>query len=513
MGMHRVAIVGRPNVGKSSLLNMLARSKVSIVDPTPGVTRDRVSTIVELEGPKRIEEPLLVEVTDTGGYGVYMAEGGRFDDAGMDLQKLTGSIEGQIASAVERADLILFVIDAQAGVTALDETVAKLLRERAMKKGDRSGDGKRVPVMLVANKVDAENWEPHALEASALGFGEPIIVSALNNFRRREMREKLWKALHEITPGDDDGRMPEMQIALVGRRNAGKSSFVNALAGSERCIVSEIPGTTRDAIDVRFEVDGKSLLAIDTAGVRKRSKFADAVEHFANMRMAASIRRADVVLLLIDSTEAISGVDKRLGAQVRESFKPCIIVVSKWDLAKGRKNVKGKPITTDDYRDYLDKELPGLVGAPIVFTSSKDGTNVHEVIDVAFDLYEQSRTRLSTGELNRIMKDILASRGPGGRGRVYYASQVATSPPTIVLMVNKPDLFEGNYERFLLNRFREMTPFAECPVRLIIRERKRASLQDLLSGAHRKSKEVGKIGGGEMVEDDGGGWMEVGEEK
>ena len=327
--MHRVAIVGRPNVGKSSLLNMLARSKVSIVDPTPGVTRDRVSTIVELEGPKRIEEPLLVEVTDTGGYGVYMAEGGRFDDAGMDLQKLTGSIEGQIASAVERADLILFVIDAQAGVTALDETVAKLLRERAMKKGDRSGDGKRVPVMLVANKVDAENWEPHALEASALGFGEPIIVSALNNFRRREMREKLWKALHEITPGDDDGRMPEMQIALVGRRNAGKSSFVNALAGSERCIVSEIPGTTRDAIDVRFEVDGKSLLAIDTAGVRKRSKFADAVEHFANMRMAASIRRADVVLLLIDSTEAISGVDKRLGAQVRESFKPCIIVVSR----------------------------------------------------------------------------------------------------------------------------------------------------------------------------------------
>lgn len=520
MGMHRVAIVGRPNVGKSSLLNMLARQKVSIVDPTPGVTRDRVSTIIELEGAKRDEPPLLVEVTDTGGYGVYMAEGGRFDDAGMDLQALTGSIEGQIANAVARADLILFVIDAQAGVTALDETVAKLLRERAMKSrtndvvaqgddGTRADTGRRVPVLLVANKVDAENWEPHALEASALGFGEPLIVSAMNNFRRREMREKLYAALRVVTPGDDDGRAPEMQIALVGRRNAGKSSFVNALAGAERCIVSEIPGTTRDAIDVRFELDGKSLLAIDTAGVRKRSKFADAVEHFANMRMASSIRRADVVLLLIDSTEPISGVDKRLGAQVRESFKPCIIVVSKWDLAKGRKNPKGRPVTTDDYRDYLDKELPGLAGAPIVFTSAKDGTNVHEVIEVAFDLFEQSRTRLSTGELNRVVKEIMTKGGPGGRGRIYYASQVATSPPTIVLMVNKPELFEGSYERFLHNRLRELTPFHECPVRLIIRERKRASLQDLLSGAHRKGKT--KDGGGEMVEDDG--WMEVGEEQ
>ena len=506
--MHRLAIVGRPNVGKSSLLNMLARSKVSIVDPTPGVTRDRVSTVVELEGPKRTEEPMLVEVTDTGGYGVYVAEGARFDDAGMDLQSLTGSIEGQIASAVERADLILFVIDAQAGVTALDETVAKLLRERAMKAGGRGGDARRVPVMLIANKVDAENWEPHALEASALGFGEPVLVSALNNFRRREMRERLWATLQEITPRDDQpGQAPEMQIALVGRRNAGKSSFVNALAGDERCIVSEIPGTTRDAVDVRFELAGKSLLAIDTAGVRRKSKFADAVERFANMRMAASVRRADVVLLLIDSTEPIAGIDKRLGAQVRESFKPCILVVSKWDLAKGRKNRKGQPISTDDYRDYLDKELPGLVGSPIVFTSAADGTNVHEVIEVAFDLYEQSRTRLSTGELNRIMKDILATRGPGGRGRIYYASQVATSPPTIVLMVNKPELFEGNYERFLLNRFREMTPFQECPVRLIIRERKRAALSHLVSEGRRKSRAMGELEGGGMVKDDG--WMEV----
>ncbi len=509
--MHRVAIVGRPNVGKSSLLNMLARSKVSIVDPTPGVTRDRVTTIIELEEPKHNDEPLLVEVTDTGGYGVYVAEGARFDDAGEDLQNLTGPIEGQIAGAVQRADLILFVIDAQAGVTALDQTVAKLLRERSMRRGARGSADKPVPVMLVANKVDAENWEPHALEASSLGFGEPLVVSALNNFRRREMREKLHAALMEITPGeDDDERTPEMQIALVGRRNAGKSSFVNTLAGDDRCIVSEIPGTTRDAIDVRFEIDGKSLLAIDTAGVRRKSKFADAVERFANMRMVASVRRADVVLLLIDSTQAISGIDKRLGAQVRDTFKPCIIVVSKWDLTKGRKNPKGQPITTEDYRAYLDKELPGLIGCPIAFTSSTENVGVRDVIEVAFDLFEQSRTRMTTGELNRIMKDILSRRGPGGKGktigRAYYASQVATSPPTIVLMVNKPELFKGNYERFLLNRIREMTPFAECPVRLIIRARKRAELEDLLSGEHRKSKMIGKIGGGEMVEDD---WSEV----
>lgn len=494
MSLPRIAIVGRPNVGKSSLLNMLAKAKVSIVDPTPGVTRDRVSHIIDLEGPLKTEPHKLVEIIDTGGYGVYTAEGARYDDAGEDLQTLTADIEAQIGAAVSTADLILFVVDAQSGITTLDETVAKLLRERRLVK-DEGGKQRALPVQMVANKVDANNWEPHGLEAAALGFGEPWLVSALNNYLRREFREKLFAAMPEPTPDTD--AQPEMKIALVGRRNAGKSSFVNALAGENRVIVSEIAGTTRDAIDVRFEMDGRTMVAIDTAGVRKRSKFADAVEQFANMRMAQSVVRADVVLLLIDATEKISAIDKRLGSQIFESFKPCVIVVSKWDLAQGRKNRKGEMLSPDDYQKYIEKELPGLDTAPIIFTSAKEKIGIEQVVEVAFDLFEQSQLRISTGKINKILKDILASRGPSSRlgtqAKVLFATQVAVAPPTFVIVVNKPELFKGEYERYLLNRLRETTPFTEVPVRLFFRERRRADIEDLLSGRHKRDQEAKRL--------------------
>ncbi len=502
MPLPRVAIVGRPNVGKSSLLNMLAGEKVSIVDPTPGVTRDRVTTIVELQGPLLTETPKLAEITDTGGYGVYTAEGGRFDDAGEDLQRLTSDIERQIALAVERADLILFVLDAQAGITALDETIARLLRERALGKAGAA----RIPVVPIANKVDAVKWEAHGLEAAALGFGEPWLVSAKVNYKRRDFRERLFAALPEAA-GDREAA-PEMRLALVGRRNAGKSSFVNALAGEDRVIVSEIAGTTRDAIDVRFELDGRTLVAIDTAGVRKRARFADAVEQYANLRMAASIQRCDVALLLLDATQRISGVDKRLGAQIADAFKPCVIVVSKWDLVEGRKGRSGQPVEPDDYGKYIHEELSGLRHAPIVFTSSTDAEGLRETIGIAFELFEQARQRVSTGELNRVVRGILEQRGPtsrlGGHAKILYVSQVATEPPTIVLVVNKPELFRGAYERYLLNRLREETPFAEVPIRLLIRERRRAELPELLSGAHRRERRAAEGGLIERGPDDAG---------
>ena len=509
----RIAIVGRPNVGKSSLLNMLAKAKVSIVDPTPGVTRDRVTTVVELIGPLQTEEPRLVEITDTGGYGVYTAEGGQFDDAGSDLSRLTGHIESQIAEAVQRADMILFVIDAQSGVTGLDETVATLLRERGMRstgaKKKGAGAGPAIPVQVVANKVDADRWEAFALEASRLGFGEAWPVSAKTNFRRREFMERLFANVPDTTREQRDGSVPEMRITLVGRRNAGKSTFVNALAGEERVIVSEIPGTTRDAIDVRFEMGGRSLLAIDTAGLRKRSKFHERIEHYALQRMQDSIRRADVVLLMIDATEKISGVDKRLGASIIAEHKPCIVVVSKWDLAEGRKNKHGKIISTADYLKYIQEEMPGLSFAPIVFSAAVDRMGLDQVVEVAFDLFEQSRERVSTGELNRIIKTILSERGPtnklGRRVKILFGSQVATMPPTIVLVVNKVKEFTPEYERFIMNRLRETTPFAEIPVRLIVRERKRAELGDLLSGEYRARKDAERGAGGfavEGIEDD-----------
>lgn len=484
MPIPRVAIVGRPNVGKSSLLNMLARAKVSIVDPVPGVTRDRVTHLCEVEGPDA-GRTKLVEMTDTGGYGVYVAEGGRFDDAGEDLTRLTAQIEAQIAAAVDSADLILFVIDAQAGVTPMDEAIAKMLRERALGGKER----RHIPVQVVANKVDADKWEAYAVEGSRLGFGEAWMVGAKNNFRRRDFFERLFEALPEQTADDRRRAAADMKIAIVGRRNAGKSSFVNALAGQERCIVSEIAGTTRDAIDVRFDMDGKVCVAIDTAGVRKKTKMHDRVEHWAYERAVMSVRRADVVLLVLDATIDIGGVDKRLGQTVLDEFKPCIIVVNKWDLVEGKVGRKGTVVTTEDYLEYIEKELKGMAHCPIVFTSANESMGVREAVSLAFELNAQARQRVTTSKLNDVVRSILTRRGPssrlGSRVKVLYVSQVEVAPPTIVLVVNHPEMFTQEYERYMMNRFREELPFREVPIRLIIRERRRAELKDLLSGRHR----------------------------
>ncbi len=485
MSLPRIAIVGRPNVGKSSLMNLLAKERVSIVDPTPGVTRDRVAAVVELFGPLQTEDPKLVEIVDTGGYGVYTAEGGRFNEIGEDLARLSAPIESQIDHAVRSADAVLFVVDAQSGLTALDETFAQILRRKAAEFGD-------IPVRVVANKTDGESWEPHAYEAAALGFGEPILVSAKNKFRRRVFLEELYALAPEESRHDTPDDAPQMRLAIVGKRNAGKSTFVNALAGEDRVIVSEIAGTTRDAVDVRFEIDGRVCVAIDTAGLRKRKSIPDRIEWYARDRALNSVDRADVAILMIDATERLSQVDKNLSKELQERFAPTVIVVNKWDLAEGKIGRHGREVTSEDYQKYLEKELLGLTRAPIVFTTATEGRGLKDAIEVAFELHEQARERVSTGELNRIMSDILNERGPssklGRHAKIYYVSQVAIGPPTIVMVVNDAKLFKQEYERYLLNRIAERTPFAEVPVRLIIRDRKRAEVKELISGDYRKRK-------------------------
>ncbi|MEM1330484.1 MAG: ribosome biogenesis GTPase Der [Planctomycetota bacterium] len=474
MPVPRIAIVGRPNAGKSSLLNLLAGERIAIVDPTPGVTRDRVSTLIDLEAPSDSLPERAVELTDTGGFGVYTAEGGRYDEVGADLSTLTGDIEQQIAEAVTTADIILFAIDTQAGITPLDQQIAKMLREQRL--GTRQRDDALIPVHVIATKCDGPKWEAHALEMSALGFGEPLMCSAKNKYLRRQTLEQLYDLLPEPT-GDDDAPPVDMKLAIIGKRNAGKSSLVNALAGQNRVIVSEIAGTTRDAVDVRFDYGDKSILAIDTAGLRKKKSFQGPIEWYAFDRAKRSIERADCIVLMIDATEKISQVDEQLAMLVQKAHKPVVIAVNKWDLIEGRKNRYGNPLGPGDYSEYLRKELKGLTFAPIALISAADGTNLSDTVEIAWELFQQSSTRMGTGELNRLVQSIIDRNSPPGRGgkigRAYYATQVATNPPTIVIIVNDTGIFGGSYERYMMNRFRDEVPFDEVPIRLILRPKRR----------------------------------------
>jgi GTP-binding protein len=470
----RVAIVGRPNVGKSSLLNMIAGAKVSIVDPTPGTTRDRVSVILDLDPPLRDGGAIKpVEIIDTGGYGAYEAPGERYNEIGVDLAPLRAQIESQIALAVSSADLILFCIDAQAGITPLDEEVARLLREGKLPGGKRGA--KLPPIQIIATKVDGPKWEAHGLEIAALGLGEPWLVSSTSNYMRRDLLDGLYERL-PAPAKDEPAPHADLRVAIIGKRNAGKSSFVNALAGEQRVIVSEIAGTTRDAIDVHVTLDARSVLLIDTAGLRRKKSFANQIEWWAFDRAKRSIDRADVVLLLIDATEPTSQVDEQLAMLCQKTYKPVVLVVNKWDLAEGGANEKGEPATPQAYEEYLRRELKGLAYAPIVFTSAETGLNLRAAIDLAFELHEQASQRVGTGKLNRLVREILERHNPpsklGTFAKVFYVSQVRADPPTIVLVVNKPELFTPNYQKFLINRFREELPFGEVPIRLLVRGRK-----------------------------------------
>ena len=473
----RIAIVGRPNVGKSSLLNRLAKQRVSIVDATPGVTRDRVGVVLELDPP--IDTPKatprhLAEVFDTGGWGVYVAEDRHFDDAGRDLRDLTEDIEFQIKQAMGDADLIVFLLDAQAGVTSLDETVAMLLR--------RAGILDRV--IVVASKVDSVSWVPHGMEAASLGLGEPVCVSATSGHGMRTLVDVLWSRVDAMPERSDEKTDVDLKLAIVGKRNAGKSSMINALAGESRVIVSEIAGTTRDAVDVHFQIGDRAFTAIDTAGLRKQKSFSDDVEYYAYRRMLHAIRRADVAVLVVDALERVSQVDKKLAQELQRQYKPTVIAVNKWDMVDD-------DVSAEDYLEYLTKELRGLDFAPIVFTSASKGKGLEDLVAMAFNLDEQASHREPTSKVNAIIEEILQKRGPSSRlgtqAKLFYVSQIATNPPTLAFVVNDPSLFVGRYERYLLNRLREELPFSEVPIRLLFSHRGRKSLAELKSGTSKVS--------------------------
>ncbi len=361
--------------------------------------------------------------------------------------------------------MILFVVDAQSGLTPLDHEFARLLRSRVK---DTS------KIVLVANKVDAQKHEAIAAEAMRLGFGEPIITSAIGKHGRHDLLRLLADRLGDLALA----RAPssQMLLAIVGRRNAGKSTLVNTLAGCERVIASEIPGTTRDSVDVRFQVGDKTFTAIDTAGVRKRKSMKEDVEYYSLHRALRSIRRADVCILLIDATEPISTIEKHLGQETVEHYKPCIIAINKWD------KVDTKAHPSSEFVDYLGKILVGLDYAPIVFISAKNDDGVRGLVKTACDLFDQAGQRVSTSKLNETIKEIFEQRGPssmlGEQAKVYYATMTDVHPPEIVVFVNRPKLFGQNYQRYLLNQLRERLPYEEVPVKLLIRAKPRKSREE-----------------------------------
>lgn len=445
MALPKVVIVGRPNVGKSSLFNWLAGRRIAIVDDVSGVTRDRVGALASIgDGP----DARFFELVDTGGVGI------------VDRDDLSKDVENQIDVAMHEASVILFVVDVRDGRMPLDEEVAARLRYL------------NTPVILVINKADTEQFEQREDDFYKLGRGKPVYVSVHQNRNRNQ----LLKMIAERLPDVDTFRPADavMKIAVVGRPNTGKSTFINTLAQAERMIVSERPGTTRDSVDVQFDLDGLPFVAIDTAGVKRKAKIRDDLEFYSIHRAERSIRRADVTLLFIDPTQGISKLDKQLADYIAKQYKPCIFVVNKWDL-----------IATDpdaDMRGSMTKFANGVQFAfrnmaymPLAFITAKTGKNVKALLNLAQSMFKQANKRIGTSALNRVLREAVEAHPPSSGGarppRIYYATQVGVAPPTIVLFVNSPALFDATYQRYLLNVFREKLPYRDIPIKLYLRAR------------------------------------------
>jgi GTP-binding protein len=437
----QVVIVGRPNVGKSSIFNWLSQRRIAIEDPTAGVTRDRLTQRIECGGK-------IIDLIDTGGMG--------FDDP----DGLTEQIDMQIEAGLATAGVVVFVVDIRTGRIPADAEVAARLRQ--------SGAN----VLLVANKSDDEKYDVLGHDFDELGFGSPIVTSTKQNRHRDELVEAITTLLPTTTENDVPATtdLPEMKVAIVGRRNVGKSTFVNALAKEERVIASPVAGTTRDSIDVRFEVDGHSFLAIDTPGLRRTKSRKSDIDFYSTHRAERSIRRADVVLMLFDATEPVGKVDKQLVDLIIEQQKPVLLVVNKWDLYAG-------DVERSEWAQYLRDTFRTMPWAPIAFVTAKTGRNVKAAIDTTQRLFRQSQARVPTAALNTMIHAATqATRPPSDRRgrpvRIYFATQVDTAPPTIVLSTSSPESITAPYKRYLLSSLRKNAPFTEVPIKILVRNHK-----------------------------------------
>ena len=433
-----VAIVGRPNVGKSTFFNQMAGHRIAIVEDTPGVTRDRVYADCECQNYK-------FTLIDTGGIDPLS------DDP------LLSQMRRQAEIAIETCDVILFFVDGKAGLTADDQTVADMLR--------RSGK----PVMLVVNKVDNVRMMDNIYEFYNLGLGDPIGVSSINLLNFGDLLEELCR--HFPDPDAQEEDVGAIRIAVAGKPNVGKSSLVNRLLGEDRVMVSNIAGTTRDAIDTRFTApDGQDYILIDTAGIRrKRAIEYQSLERFSIVRALAAIDRSDVSLLVIDATQGVTEQDTKIAGYIDEQGKAAIIVINKWDA------IEKDTGTMNEFIRKVREELKFMQYAPVLFVSALTGQRVTRILEAARAAYEQASRRITTGLLNDILTDAQAALQPpatsGRRLKIFYATQQATNPPTFVFFVNDQTLMHFSYERYLEKQFRKAFGFEGTPLKFILRER------------------------------------------
>ena len=435
-----VAIVGRPNVGKSTFFNQMVGKRIAIVEDTPGVTRDRVYADCEWQNYK-------FTLIDTGGI-----------DPNSD-DPLLSQMRRQAEIAIETCDVILFFVDGKSGLTADDEDVADMLRK----------SGK--PVMLVVNKIDSVKAMDNIYEFYNLGIGDPIGVSSVNLLNFGDLLEELCS--HFPDPDAEAEDVGAIQIAVVGKPNVGKSSLVNRILGEERVMVSDIAGTTRDAIDTRFTGDdGQDYVIIDTAGIRrKRAIEYQSLERFSIVRALAAIDRCDVALMLIDATQGVTEQDSKIAGYVDEKGKAAVIVINKWDAVE--KDTK----TMDKFVSEVRENLKFMAYAPILFISALTGQRVNRVLDAVRAAHAEATRRVTTGLLNDILADAQAALQPpatsGRRLKIYYATQQAVQPPTFVMFVNDQTLMHFSYERYLEKQFRKAFGFEGTPLKFILRERKK----------------------------------------
>ena len=447
-----VALVGRPNVGKSTLFNRLTGEMLAIVDDVPGTTRDRLLAEAEWSGIK-------FDVVDTGGIDPSFREKQPLSIGSADFIQ---EIKSQAAIAIQEADVVLFLTDASAGVTPADIEVANLLR-----RSQKMVDGNAYPpVLLVVNKADNQDLRHSVSQFYELGMGEPHAISAVHGTGTGDLLDALVEALPELQEDEDGDRV---KIAIVGKPNVGKSSLLNRLIGKERAIVSPIAGTTRDAIDTHMEFDNVPITLIDTAGIRRRGKIIPGVEKYSVLRSLRAIERSDVALLMIDAEQGITAQDTHIAGFILDAWKSAVVIVNKWDTVVKDSN------TMEEYSQHIRRELNFMDYVPLLFISVKTGQRVDQVLPLALRVQEERLARITTSDLNRIIhaaqdKHAAPSR-TGQQLRAYYATQVRSDPPTFMIYVNNPKLAHFTYVRFLENQLRKDYPFIGTPIRLVFKPR------------------------------------------